>query len=57
VIPHVRCDDALMEIRRGRTGDRANGPRRLEEARRWGERIGLPNLVPRIDDLHDQLAK
>jgi hypothetical protein len=57
LIPHVCCDEALMEIRRGRTGDRANGVRRLSEARRWVDRIGLPRLVPRIDDLQDQLAE
>jgi hypothetical protein len=57
LIPHVSCDEALMEIRRGRSRDRANGRRRLDEARRWVDQIGLPNLVPRIDDLQDQLEE
>jgi hypothetical protein len=56
LIPHVCCDEALMEIRRGPNGDRGNGLRRLDEARRWVDRIGLPKLLPRIDDLQTQLA-
>jgi tetratricopeptide (TPR) repeat protein len=57
LIPHVCCDEALMEIRRGPAGDRANGRQRLDEARRWVDLIGLPNLLPRIDDLQDQLVE
>jgi class 3 adenylate cyclase len=57
LIPHVCCDEALMEVRRGRTGDRANGLRRLDEARRWVDQIGLPNLLPRIDDLQARLVE
>ena len=55
-LPHVCCDEALMEIRLGHSGDRGNGLRRLAEARRWVETIGLPKLLPRIDDLTAQLA-
>jgi hypothetical protein len=57
LIPHVCCDEALMEVRRGRTGDRANGLRRIDEARRWVDQIGLPNLLPRIDDLQARLVE
>ena len=56
LIPHVRCNEALMEIRLGPNRDRANGLRRLDEARRWVDRVGLTNLLPRIDDLTAQLA-
>jgi hypothetical protein len=56
LIPHVCCDEALMEIRRGPNRDRGNARRRLDEARRWVDRIGLPNLLPRIDDLEARLA-
>jgi hypothetical protein len=55
LIPHVCCDEALMEIRRGPSRDRANGLRRLDEARRWVDHIGLPGLLPRIDNLEAQL--
>jgi hypothetical protein len=57
LIPHVCCDEALMEIRRAPDRDRANGLRCLGEARRWVDRIGLPNLVPRIDDLQARLVE
>jgi tetratricopeptide (TPR) repeat protein len=57
LIPHVCCDEALMELRCGAMGDRANGLRRLDEARRWVDQIGLPNLLPRIDDLQARLAE
>ena len=56
LLPHVCCDEALMEIRRGPGRDRRHALQRLDEARRWANHIGLPNLVPRIDDLHDQLV-
>jgi class 3 adenylate cyclase len=55
LLPHVCCDEALMEVRRGRRRDRQLARRRLDEARRWVDRIGLPNLLPRIEDLHSQL--
>jgi class 3 adenylate cyclase len=51
LIPHVCCDEALMEIRLGPRGDRVNGLRQLDEARRWIDRIGLPLLLPRVDRL------
>jgi hypothetical protein len=57
LIPHVCCDEALMEIRRGPSRDRANGLRRLDEARRWVDRIGLPDLLPRIEDLQARLME
>jgi hypothetical protein len=50
------CDEALMELRLGPAGDRANGLRRLDEARRWADRIGLPAHLPRIDALAAQLS-
>jgi len=56
LLPHVYCDEALMEIRRGPSRDRRHALECLDEARQWVDRIGLPNLVPRIDDLHDQLV-
>jgi hypothetical protein len=56
LLPHVCCDEALMEIRRGPSRDRHRALRRLDEARRWVDRIGLPNRLPRIDDLRDQLT-
>ena len=30
---------------------------RYDEARRWVDRIGLPNLLPRIDDFQARLAE
>jgi hypothetical protein len=57
LLPHVYCDDALMEIRRGPNRDRRHALECLDEARRWVDRIGLPNLVPRIEDLHGQLVR
>jgi hypothetical protein len=56
LLPHVYCDEALMEIRRGPNRDRRHALECLNEARRWVDRIGVPNLVPRIDDLHGQLV-
>jgi hypothetical protein len=55
LIPHVCCDEALMEIRLGRDADRANGLRQLDEARRWIDRIGLPRLLPRVGRLTDEV--
>jgi ATP/maltotriose-dependent transcriptional regulator MalT len=55
LLPHVCCDEARMEIRLGTAGDRRNGLRRLDEARRWTDTIGLPAFAPRIDDLAEQL--
>jgi hypothetical protein len=55
LLPHVCCDEALMEVRRGPGRDRKLALRRLDEARRWVDRIGLPNHLPRIDDLRNQL--
>jgi hypothetical protein len=55
LLPHVCCDEARMEIRLGADGDRRNGLRRLDEARRWTDTIGLPAFAPRIDDLNEQL--
>jgi hypothetical protein len=37
--------------RLGLGGDRVNGRRQLDEARRWVETIGLPRLLPRIEDI------
>ena len=54
--PHVCCDEALMEIRLGDAGDRANGLRRLDQATAWTQQIGLPALRPRISDLRVGLA-
>jgi hypothetical protein len=45
-----------MEARLGADRDRARGLRRLDEASRWVERVGLPKLRPRIEDLQRQLA-
>ena len=56
LLPYVCCDEALMEARLGGAGDRANGQRRLDDARAWVERIGLPKLMPRIDDVAAQLS-
>jgi hypothetical protein len=55
LLPHVCCDEALMEIRRGRARDRHYALRRLDEAKRWIDHIGVPNLLPRVDDLRRQL--
>lgn len=55
LIPHVCCDEARLEIRLGNAGDRRHGLRRLDEARRWTDRIGLPAFAPRIDHLTEQL--
>jgi hypothetical protein len=55
LIPHVCCEEALMEIRRGPDSGRTNGLRRLDEAGRWVDRIGMPNLRPRIEELTDEL--
>ena len=44
------------EARLGPTGDRANGLRRLEQARGWIAHIGLPKLLPRIDDLTARMS-
>jgi hypothetical protein len=55
LMPHVCCDEALMEIRLGRDGDRANGLRQLDEARRWIDRIGLPRLLPRVERLTEEV--
>ena len=57
LLPHVYCDEVLMEIRRGTRRDRAHGRRCLDEARRWAERIGLPSFGPRIDDLQSRLLE
>jgi hypothetical protein len=57
LIPHVCCDEALMEIRRRPDRDRRHRLKRLDEARHWVDRIGLPDLLPRIDDLPRQLAR
>ena len=56
LVPHVCRDEALMEVRLGPAGDRTNGLRRIDQAREWIERIGLPNLLPRIDALSAQLS-
>ena len=56
LLPHVCYDEALMEARLGPTGDRANGLRRLDEARTWIAHIGLPKLLPRIDALTARLS-
>ncbi len=56
LLPHVCCDEALMEARLGSAGDRANGRRRLDQAREWVERIGLPKLLPRIDGVAAKLS-
>lgn len=55
LLPYVACDEALMEVRLGGDGDRANGLRRLEEADDWAGRIGLPGQRPRIDELRASL--
>ena len=55
LLPHIYCDEALMEARLGSKGDTANGLRRLGEARHWVDRIGLPKLLPRIDGIEAQL--
>jgi hypothetical protein len=55
LLHHVYCDEVLMEIRRGPSRDRQLALRRLDEARRWVDQIGLPNHVTRIDDLRIQL--
>jgi hypothetical protein len=57
LLPHVCCDEALMEIRRGPDGDRRHGLKRLDEARHGVDRIGLPNLLPRIEELQDKLVE
>ena len=56
LLPYVCCDEALMEARLGSAGDLANGRRRLDEARKWVERIGLPKLLPRIDGVAAKLS-
>ena len=56
LLPHVCYDEALMELRRGPSRDRDLALRRLDEATRWVDHIGLPNHVPRIDDLRSQLS-
>ena len=56
LLPYVCCDEALMEARLGRPGERANARRRLDQAREWVDRIGLPKLLPRIDDVAAQLS-
>ena len=56
LLPHVCCDEPLMEARLGAAGDRAHGLRRLDEADAWVDRIGLPKLRRRIDDLRRQLS-
>ena len=55
LLPHIACDEALMEIRLGPAGNRANGHRRMHEARTWVGRIGLPKLLPRIESLASRL--
>ena len=45
-----------MAIRLGPAGERTNGLRRIDQAREWIDRVGLPNLLPRIDALSDQLS-
>ena len=35
---------------------RRHGLERLDEARRWIDHIGLPNLLPRVNQLHDELV-
>lgn len=57
LLPYVCCDEALMEARLGRAGDRANARRRLDHAREWVERIGLPKLLPRIDGVAAKLSE
>jgi hypothetical protein len=56
LLPHVYCDEALMEVRAGPAGDRHHGLHRLDQTRRWIDHIGVPNLLPRVDDLSDQLV-
>ena len=56
LIPHICCDEALVEIRLGADADPANGPARLTAAQHWCERIGLPRLLPRIERLTAQLS-
>ena len=55
LLPHVAYDEALMEARLGADGDRVNGLRRLDEAQAWAQRIGLPSLGARLDDLAARL--
>jgi hypothetical protein len=55
--PYVCFDEALMEARLLHAGDRANGLRRLDEARGLVELIGLANLLPRVDDLTVKLTR
>jgi hypothetical protein len=56
LIPHVACDEALMELRLGPRGDRTNARRRLDEGRQMAERIGLPRLIERTDRLAKELG-
>ena len=55
LIPHIAADAALAELRAGPAGDHSLARRRLGEARREVDRIGLPRLVPRLDALAAQL--
>ena len=56
LLPNVCYDEALMEVRRGAGRDRDLALRRLDEAMRWVDHIGLPNHVPHINELRDQLT-
>ena len=71
LVPHIAADAARAEVRAGpagvagatgaagaagAAGDRALARRRLEEARREIDRIGLPRLLPRVEALAGQLG-
>ena len=55
LVPHVDADEALMEVRLGSRGDKANARRRLDDARRRLELLGLDRLLPRIDRIASEL--
>jgi hypothetical protein len=57
LLPHIACDEALMELRLRPQGDRDNGRRRLQEGHLVAERIGLTSLIERIHRLRADLER
>ena len=55
LLPHIACDEAVTELRLGSRGDRDNARRRLEEGHQVAERVGLAQLIERIDRLRADL--
>ena len=50
-------DEALMDVRRGRAGDRERARALLDAARGPFESIGMPGWLRRAEELRQQLAR